>query len=173
MTSPAAQADVRLRRRLSDKDKERRLVRRSSSKRKDKENGGSGGTEGKAGNGNDSPARVSLQASADMANDPGVPSDVMESGSVGGHLSGQLITSSSEHSTVGTRGALKRTSSAEASNNSNHTSGGIPHASAVSPAAVQQHQHAHALLCRTRSEDATGSSAEMSEAGLTRSLPRI
>ena len=29
-----------LRRRLSDKDKERRLVRRSSSKRKDKENGG-------------------------------------------------------------------------------------------------------------------------------------
>jgi hypothetical protein len=31
---------VALRRRLSDKDKERRLVRRSSSKRKDKENGG-------------------------------------------------------------------------------------------------------------------------------------
>ena len=34
--------NVRLRRRLSDKDKERRLVRRSSSKRKDKENGGDG-----------------------------------------------------------------------------------------------------------------------------------
>ena len=32
---------VALRRKLSDKDKERRLVRRSSSKRKDKENGGS------------------------------------------------------------------------------------------------------------------------------------
>merc|ERR1719412_1912157 len=32
--------NARLRRRLSDKDKERRLVRRSSSKRKDKENGG-------------------------------------------------------------------------------------------------------------------------------------
>ena len=31
---------VALRRKLSDKDKERRLVRRSSSKRKDKENGG-------------------------------------------------------------------------------------------------------------------------------------
>jgi len=35
-----AVANVALRRRLSDKDKERRLVRRSSSKRKDKENGG-------------------------------------------------------------------------------------------------------------------------------------
>jgi len=34
-------AIVALRRRLSDKDKEKRLVRRSSSKRKDKENGGS------------------------------------------------------------------------------------------------------------------------------------
>jgi len=42
---------VALRRRLSDKDKERRLVRRSSSKRKDKENGGadtSGGQSGPA-----------------------------------------------------------------------------------------------------------------------------
>merc|ERR1719189_466119 len=38
-----AAANVALRRRLSDKDKERRLVRRSSSKRKDKENGGSEG----------------------------------------------------------------------------------------------------------------------------------
>ena len=37
----------RLRRRLSDKDKERRLVRRSSSKRKDKENGVSGGSAAK------------------------------------------------------------------------------------------------------------------------------
>jgi len=36
---------VALRRRLSDKDKERRLVRRSSSKRKDKENGGAGGVD--------------------------------------------------------------------------------------------------------------------------------
>jgi len=35
-----AVANVALRRRLSDKDKEKRLVRRSSSKRKDKENGG-------------------------------------------------------------------------------------------------------------------------------------
>ena len=35
-----AVATVALRRRLSDKDKEKRLVRRSSSKRKDKENGG-------------------------------------------------------------------------------------------------------------------------------------
>jgi hypothetical protein len=35
--------NARLRRRLSDKDKERRLVRRSSSKRKDKENGGDAG----------------------------------------------------------------------------------------------------------------------------------
>jgi len=39
-----AAANVALRRRLSDKDKERRLVRRSSSKRKDKENGGSEGS---------------------------------------------------------------------------------------------------------------------------------
>ena len=35
-----AVGNVALRRRLSDKDKEKRLVRRSSSKRKDKENGG-------------------------------------------------------------------------------------------------------------------------------------
>lgn len=35
-----AVANVALRRRLSDKDKEKKLVRRSSSKRKDKENGG-------------------------------------------------------------------------------------------------------------------------------------
>merc|ERR1712037_524165 len=49
------------RRRLSDKDKERRLVRRSSSKRKDKENGGgtgSGKTAKESGNGSDSPAKT-------------------------------------------------------------------------------------------------------------------
>ena len=39
--SPGQGHQVALRRKLSDKDKERRLVRRSSSKRKDKENGGS------------------------------------------------------------------------------------------------------------------------------------
>jgi hypothetical protein len=58
--TPTAQADVRLRRRLSDKDKERRLVRRSSSKRKDKENGGkpgSGSSTTLTGS-NDSPARI-------------------------------------------------------------------------------------------------------------------
>ena len=38
---PGQGHQVALRRKLSDKDKERRLVRRSSSKRKDKENGGS------------------------------------------------------------------------------------------------------------------------------------
>jgi hypothetical protein len=60
VTPPTAQADVRLRRRLSDKDKERRLVRRSSSKRKDKENGGggSGKTAKESGNGSDSPANT-------------------------------------------------------------------------------------------------------------------
>merc|ERR1719412_992646 len=57
VTPPTAQADVRLRRRLSDKDKERRLVRRSSSKRKDKENGGGTGSSGTGSS--DSPARVS------------------------------------------------------------------------------------------------------------------
>ena len=31
----------------------------------------------------------------------------------------------------------------------------------------------HALLCRTRSEDAASSTSEVGEAGLTRSLPRI
>lgn len=40
---------VALRRRLSDKDKERRLVRRSSSKRKDKENGGTDKADGQTG----------------------------------------------------------------------------------------------------------------------------
>jgi len=40
---------VALRRRLSDKDKERRLVRRSSSKRKDKENGGADPGQGQSG----------------------------------------------------------------------------------------------------------------------------
>jgi hypothetical protein len=40
---------VALRRRLSDKDKERRLVRRSSSKRKDKENGGTDKSGGQVG----------------------------------------------------------------------------------------------------------------------------
>ena len=39
--APGQGHQVALRRKLSDKDKERRLVRRSSSKRKDKENGGS------------------------------------------------------------------------------------------------------------------------------------
>ena len=39
--TPGQGHQVALRRKLSDKDKERRLVRRSSSKRKDKENGGS------------------------------------------------------------------------------------------------------------------------------------
>jgi len=60
VTPPTAQADVRLRRRLSDKDKERRLVRRSSSKRKDKENGGggTGKTAKESGNGSDSPAKT-------------------------------------------------------------------------------------------------------------------
>ena len=40
VTGKPPDGQVALRRKLSDKDKERRLVRRSSSKRKDKENGG-------------------------------------------------------------------------------------------------------------------------------------
>ena len=40
VTGKPPDGQLALRRKLSDKDKERRLVRRSSSKRKDKENGG-------------------------------------------------------------------------------------------------------------------------------------
>lgn len=50
---------VSLRRRLSDKDKERRLVRRSSSKRKDKENGGKDSPHASGGSGS---ARASSEA---------------------------------------------------------------------------------------------------------------
>lgn len=123
MTPPSAQADVRLRRRLSDKDKERRLVRRSSSKRKDKENG----------DGQDKDQAEAESAVNNEANNGGV----------------ELTDISSS------RGSLKRTSSVEG-----NTSG-------------SGHGNNHALLCRTRSEDAASSSNEVCEAGLTRSLPRI
>lgn len=122
MTPPSAQPDVRLRRRLSDKDKERRLVRRSSSKRKDKENG----------DGQDDQDQADSAGHVEANN--------------GGHVELTSDLSSS-------RGSLKRTSSVE------NTGSG--------------HGNNHALLCRTRSEDAASSSNEVCEAGLTRSLPRI
>lgn len=56
--------NVALRRRLSDKDKERRLVRRSSSKRKDKENGGS---ENGGKNGTHAGPALKRQSSGDSA----------------------------------------------------------------------------------------------------------
>jgi hypothetical protein len=125
--------DVRLRRRLSDKDKDRRvgLVRRSSSKRKDKENG--------SGEAPDSPA-ISGAATAN-------------------HSQGQsaVATSADESSAdINNRASLKRTASVESSNVN-----------------VGSNNNNHALLCRTRSEDATASAGEALEAGLTRSLPRI
>jgi hypothetical protein len=55
--------NVALRRRLSDKDKERRLVRRSSSKRKDKENGGAEGTK----NGTQAGPALKRQSSGDSS----------------------------------------------------------------------------------------------------------
>ena len=107
----SGQTDVRLRRRLSDQDKERRLVRRSSSKRKDKENGD----------------KKEDEKAVEMV---GAETNFEESSM-----------------------NLKRTNSVEntGSNNNNN----------------------HALLCRTRSEDAASSTSEVGEAGLTRSLPRI
>merc|ERR1712051_1095901 len=83
--------------------------------------------------------------------------------------------------------ALKRTSSAETGSStipSTSVSGGIVSGLPVDsgPLPVQTisgnsgnpvSNNNHSLLCRTRSEDAASSSNEVSEAALTRSLPRI
>ena len=188
---PTAQADVRLRRRLSDKDKERRLVRRSSSKRKDKENGGHG--TGSSGTGSsDSPARVSgsgiIQDSTGTAGssslDLALTDSVTSSSTIPGEFCPSLVGSdqlTTPNSRSGSNSSvLKRTSSAETGSNCGGGGGDVPVAS--------HSNNNHSLLCRTRSEDAAGSgtgtgnsdsparvssSGEVSEAGLTRSLPRI
>lgn len=227
MTPPTAQADVRLRRRLSDKDKERRLVRRSSSKRKDKENGGggTGKTAKESGNGSDSPAKTTsgsdltggnqsisggnqvisggnqsisggntVSSSLDLAlTDPYtlVPDHHQYSSAPGG---GTNICSPSSEENSGSNNpdnnrsvvALKRTSSAEIGSStipSTSVSGGIvglPVDSGSLPVQTisvsgsgNVSNNNHSLLCRTRSEDAASSSNEVSEAALTRSLPRI
>ena len=59
---------------------------------------------------------------------------------------------------------LKRTSSADHQTGSNHN---------IVTGSNPSESNNHSLLCRTRSEDAASSSNEVSEAGLTRSLPRI
>merc|ERR1712051_659829 len=82
--------------------------------------------------------------------------------------------------------ALKRTSSAETGSStipSTSVSGGIvglPVDSGSLPVQTisvsgsgNVSNNNHSLLCRTRSEDAASSSNEVSEAALTRSLPRI
>ena len=226
MTTPTAQADVRLRRRLSDKDKERRLVRRSSSKRKDKENGGGGtGKNAKeSGNGSDSPAKTTsgsdltgsgnqsisggnqsisggntVSSSLDLAlTDPYtlVPDHHQYSSATHGGVGTNICSPSSEENSGSNQNpdnnrsaavvALKRTSSAETGSSSipsTSVSGGIvglPVDSGSLPVQTisvsgsgNVSNNNHSLLCRTRSEDAASSSNEVSEAALTRSLPRI
>ena len=249
MTPPTAQADVRLRRRLSDKDKERRLVRRSSSKRKDKENGGgtgSGKTAKESGNGSDSPAKTTSGSDLTISSGNQVISGGNQSISSGNQVisggnqsisggnqsisGGNTVSSSldlaltdpytlvpdhhqyssASHGGVGTNicspsseensgsnqnpdnnrsavvAALKRTSSAETGSStipSTSVSGGIvglPVDSGSLPVQTisvsgsgNVSNNNHSLLCRTRSEDAASSSNEVSEAALTRSLPRI
>merc|ERR1712223_2212107 len=133
-----AQADVRLRRRLSDKDKERRLVRRSSSKRKDKENGGHG-TTGSSGTGSsDSPARVSgsgiIQDSTGTAGssslDLALTDSVTSSSTIPGEFCPSLVGSdqlTTPNSRSGSNSSvLKRTSSAETGSNcGGDTSGNV------------------------------------------------
>ena len=231
VTPPTAQADVRLRRRLSDKDKERRLVRRSSSKRKDKENGGgtgSGKTAKESGNGSDSPAKTTsgsdltisggnqsissgnqvisggnqsisggntVSSSLDLAlTDPYtlVPDHHQYSSASHGGVGTNICSPSSEENSGSNPDnnrsvvALKRTSSAETGSStipSTSVSGGIvglPVDSGSLPVQTisvsgsgNVSNNNHSLLCRTRSEDAASSSNEVSEAALTRSLPRI
>ena len=246
MTPPTAQADVRLRRRLSDKDKERRLVRRSSSKRKDKENGGggTGKTAKESGNGSDSPAKTTsgsdltgsgnqsisggnqvisggnqsisggnqvisggnqsisggntVSSSLDLAlTDPYtlVPDHHQYSSATHGGVGTNICSPSSEENSGSNQNpdnnrsavvALKRTSSAETGSStipSTSGSGGIvgllPADSGSLPVQTisgnsgNVSNNNHSLLCRTRSEDAASSSNEVSEAALTRSLPRI
>ena len=232
MTPPTAQADVRLRRRLSDKDKERRLVRRSSSKRKDKENGGggTGKTAKESGNGSDSPAKTTsgsdltgsgnqsisggnqvisggnqsisggntVSSSLDLAlTDPYtlVPDHHQYSSASHGVGGTNICSPSSEENSGSNQNpdnnrsgvvALKRTSSAETGSStipSTSVSGGIvglPVDSGSLPVQTisvsgsgNVSNNNHSLLCRTRSEDAASSSNEVSEAALTRSLPRI
>ena len=233
VTPPTAQADVRLRRRLSDKDKERRLVRRSSSKRKDKENGGgtgSGKTAKESGNGSDSPAKTTsgsdltissgnqvisggnqsisggnqvisggntLSSSLDLAlTDPYtlVPDHHQYSSASHGGVGTNICSPSSEENSGSNPDnnrsvvALKRTSSAETGSStipSTSVSGGIVSGLPVDSGSLPVQNtisgnsgnpvsnNNHSLLCRTRSEDAASSSNEVSEAALTRSLPRI
>ena len=224
VTPPTAQADVRLRRRLSDKDKERRLVRRSSSKRKDKENGGggTGKTAKESGNGSDSPAKTTSGSDLTISGGNQVISGGNQSISGGNTVSSSLdlaLTdpytlvpdhhqySSASHGVGGTNicspsseensgsnpdnnrsvVALKRTSSAETGSStipSTSVSGGIVGLPVDSGSLPVQNtisgnsgnpvsNNNHSLLCRTRSEDAASSSNEVSEAALTRSLPRI
>ena len=232
MTPPTAQADVRLRRRLSDKDKERRLVRRSSSKRKDKENGGggTGKTAKESGNGSDSPAKTTsgsdltgsgnqsisggnqvisggnqsisggntVSSSLDLAlTDPYtlVPDHHQYSSATHGGVGTNICSPSSEENSGSNQNpdnnrsaavvALKRTSSAETGSStipSTSGSGGniglLPADSGSLPVQTisgsgNVSNNNHSLLCRTRSEDAASSSNEVSEAALTRSLPRI
>jgi hypothetical protein len=232
VTPPTAQADVRLRRRLSDKDKERRLVRRSSSKRKDKENGGggTGKTAKESGNGSDSPAKTTsgsdmtgsgnqsisggnqvisggnqsisggntVSSSLDLAlTDPYtlVPDHHQYSSATHGGVGTNICSPSSEENSGSNQNpdnnrsavvaALKRTSSAEtgsstipSTSGSGGTVGLLPADSGSLPVQTisgsgNVSNNNHSLLCRTRSEDAASSSNEVSEAALTRSLPRI
>jgi hypothetical protein len=144
------QPQARLRRQLSDKDKERRLVRRSSSKRKDKENGGTAG-----GSSSSLDRTESSNATADIPTSTVVrPREAIVRGD-------RIIRS----------GSLKRTGSAETSSPPKDScphallcrtgSQDTPHVSGVSPA-------------QTKSSSCIGSSEALgSESSLTRSLPRI
>lgn len=147
---PPLQQAVRLRRRLSDKDKERRLVRRSSSKRKDKENGGGGSS-----------------------------SSLDRLGSSGGLASGASLETSNVgprdavvRADRGSRsGSLKRTGSAEASSPRGSTHALLCRTGSQDTPHVQVPGVASPHL---KPASCVGSSETLgSESSLTRSLPRI
>jgi len=166
--TPTAQADVRLRRRLSDKDKERRLVRRSSSKRKDKENGGkpgSGSSTTLTGS-NDSPARITSGGNGTNTTssvETGNATGNTVSSNIGLDFNNDQISSTMnpdlihQHSSEDSRNnsnssVLKRTSSADHQTGSNHN---------IVTGSNPGESNNHSLLCRTRSEDAASSSNEV------------
>jgi len=180
----------RLRRRLSDKDKERRLVRRSSSKRKDKENGVSGGSAAKisasSGSLDKGSSGALTQATAATAVASGTP--VTETGAI--HHAGDSGPASIESAVSGrvtSRAGiqLSRAGSADAGGTAAAVASQFRSAAAAAAAASD-----HPALCRTGSQDhpphvelpavlarsgsaAAGTAAAGSASPLTRSLPRI
>jgi hypothetical protein len=162
--------NARLRRRLSDKDKERRLVRRSSSKRKDKENGGDKLTATSSSSLDKLGSSGAITTSVD-GGESGPPSIGSMTAGVGGivtNIEGAIPTHAKPRGTQ-----LKRAGSAD-------TGGANVVTGSTSP-----RNATHALLCRTGSQDnphveghlnqGSGAGGVNSSAAspLTKSLPRI